>query len=365
MDAAAIRALLQSHAAFFQRFPEIGDGVTRLANRAQSADGKMAQALAKAEDSRKFAENFAREERNRNIASAQEKAAKMELFAQNQVSKVKTGGAQRLRAMQEAVESAIAGRKQVEAAARNSPAGIFVAHDPETAVNRIFSSPNPAESIGELLASARELGDDVVQGVKQAVSDWLSNRIHLTGRVGMEGGMTDFKLSAAQMEKLIGRNGKYRRALAEIYSPQELKLLDSIREEVSRPSLLANQATSGSATAERMSGAERTLGFAQQHSQRLIHVLSSAAGFGGYAAGGATPAIIGLAGVELLGYLRQQGRKRIQDLVNRAMVDPDLARTLLLNANDPRNISRLRQAFELLEANASKVGVGAAAVLGD
>ncbi len=239
-----------------------------------------------------------------------------------------------------------------------SIAGKIAASDTNMMIDKVLGESDPSAAVLHLKALMVDSGPEAANGLKQAFTDKLYSQITQTSRhtsaTGQEIG--ELKLSAHAIENLIGKSGKYRAVMKEIYSPQDIRILDNLHEQMSRLQKLSNTATSGSRSAEnawRLITADNILKYVMQVS-----------GVGGVAVGGYAGGVAGAAPgalVALAAWETRSGREKIKEIVNRAYVDADLAKAMLQQATK-ENVSNAIRIFDRIANNAPRIGVAAAAV---
>jgi hypothetical protein len=314
-------------------------------------------------------------------ATAKSGASKIVADAQGQAKQYQAYGADRLRTektrasaatkmaddyLSQMKASLAAAEKTAQKApgewAKSMPGFFADGGHPEATIKTILGKADAPERMRELMSAANAAGQDAVDGVKQAVTDHILKEASQTSRFTSASGkqIGELKLSASAIEDLIGKSKKFRATMEKIYSPDEMRRLDTLHEQVSRIQKLGNRATSGSPTAEnagRMLSADNILGLML--------------GKGGAAAGGAiggvsiyaqdykTTAATGL--VALTAWKTRAGRQQIQEIVNRALVEPDLAQIMLSKAIE-ENARKAVSLFDKIAKRAPNVGLAAAAV---
>ncbi len=287
VDPGAIRKMMKDYRAFLERFPEVRNDLARAANRAENA------------------------------------------AKQGAVAKELSDGA---------------------AAYSKSMAGRIADADPSVMVDRLRSAPDPAAAVREVRAHLVSAGPEAESGLKQAVTDKIYSEIsqnsRFTSATGQE--MGERKLSPAAMEKIMEATSKWRPLLAEVYTPDQMRVLTNLHTELSRIQKLGNRASSGSDTAEK---AGRIL--PKTIAAGMVNLLSlGAASSHGFLAG---------VGVQTAAALRQYTKGQIAEIVNRAMLDPDLAKVMLSKATED-NARKALKLFEKVANAAPRAGLAAAAM---
>lgn len=138
--------------------------------------------------------------------------------------------------------------KLTEADINKGALKIVAGSDPGVAVGRIFSDRNPAERMKEATA-AFAVDPETAAGWKAAVSDWLVENVTTSSKAGVSAGGSTVSLPA--LRRTFKQN---ERALAEVFSPEEMQLLQQAYTRLEVMTRKGTQAVSGSATAETQRG---------------------------------------------------------------------------------------------------------------
>lgn len=120
--------------------------------------------------------------------------------------------------------------------------------DPKKAVDAVFASRNPTESMREATAAFAK-DPQTADGWKAAVSDWMVAKMTTASKAGVSS--DEFTVSLPKMRAAFKQN---ERALAEVFDPEEMQQLQQAYTRLEALSRRGTQASSGSATAENLGG---------------------------------------------------------------------------------------------------------------
>jgi hypothetical protein len=121
---------------------------------------------------------------------------------------------------------------------------------PENIVRGILSNRNPPARMRELISEFEAANNpQAVEGLKAAVTDHLIRRVSTAGKAAVSD-LDDSTLSLAKLRSTFEDN---RQALAAIYTPEEMQVLNQVQSRLELMSRRSTQASTGSATAEAQS----------------------------------------------------------------------------------------------------------------
>ena len=124
-------------------------------------------------------------------------------------------------------------------------AELFLNKNPVQAVTTIFSSPNPKQLMQETLSFLKQdKTGDAVQGFKKAISEYIDQS---TRGNPLPGDIDGYYIKKSLIEGLYN-NSSTREALELIYSPQEMKILKDVRDQLVFFDAINAQVVSGSPT---------------------------------------------------------------------------------------------------------------------
>lgn len=222
---------------------------------------------------------------------------------------------------QAVADAAVARTQALSGAKLGAAAKMLNLSDPEAVtatVGALFGKPT---AIAEMRALAHAVtgNPEARAGLRQAVADYISTKLVSNTEAATSG---ENLIKGDQFQTFMGEN---RSALAQVFSAAEMRTLDAIAEDIHRSSRSANALrTSGSDTAQNQSLVARLFGVVSRNSLGLAGGAAGLAAGHGLEGAGAG-ALVGL----LLKEWRSVGVERINDLLTRALLDPEVARALL------------------------------------
>jgi hypothetical protein len=182
---------------------------------------------------------------------------------------------------------------------------------------RTILGGNTAVADMRALATAAKANPDAFAGLRQAVAD------HITGQ--FLGTADEATSGVAQLKgaDLINYVKKNRAALGQVFTPTELNNLDAIAADIRRSNM----------SVKLPGGSNENAGEAREKSRTMLDILGASIGAGlGHHFGTMGSAVGSGAGVavsEFTQQLRAQGIANVENLVTRAMTDPNVAKALL------------------------------------
>jgi hypothetical protein len=122
---------------------------------------------------------------------------------------------------------------------------LFLNKNPVQAVTTIFSSPNPKQLMQETLSFLKQdKTGDAVEGFKKAISEYIDQS---TRGNPLPGDIDGYYIKKSLIEGLYN-NQSTKEALELIYSPQEMKILKDVRDQLVFFDAINAQVVSGSPT---------------------------------------------------------------------------------------------------------------------
>ena len=234
-----------------------------------------------------------------------------------------------------AAEVTARSREIIETAQKNALADVVGAKDPETVaktVGGIFGKKNGPAIMRDLAQAVR--GDpDAQQGLRRAVADHIRTKFL---SVIEEGTSEANKINSASFQKFVRDNKK---SLEQVFDKAQINSLQALADDLHR----YNRSVAGSGLSGRPTTAQDlspTIQKGQSYWGNLVKgtgaILAPIAGGGaGQAALGPVGALAGFTSVvaaEILAGMRAAGMKKVDDLLTEALLNPDLARKLLMAA---------------------------------
>jgi hypothetical protein len=222
----------------------------------------------------------------------------------------------------------------------------FLNAEPMQAIQSALNGRNPVGDFREL--SRLVAGNpDAKAGLTRAVADYLAQKI-VRAPVGEAAVGT---MNAGALDSLLQRNT----ALREVLTPDQIRTLHTLAADLQRSSMPLPKGQ-GAVPQSPPSGGLSVV------SQYLGHGL---AGLAGYLIGGVHGAIEGTGGYTMakaaLDAMKRSGISRTEDLLTEALLNPELAKTLLMKAtpaNRPFIAQRLTSQLGTLAAVASGHAAG-------
>ena len=234
-----------------------------------------------------------------------------------------------------AAEVTARSRDAIEAAQKSALADVIGAKDPEAVaktVGGIFGKTN-GPAIMRDLARAVQGNPDAQRGLRRAVADHIRTKFL---SVIEEGTSEANKINSANFQKFVRDK---MRTLEQVFDREQISSLQALADDLHR----FNRSVSGSGLSGRPTTAQDlspTIQKGQSYWGNLVKgggaVLAPiAGGYGGQAALGTVGALAGFTSVvaaEILAGMRAAGMKKVDDLLTEALLNPDLARKLLMAA---------------------------------
>ena len=222
---------------------------------------------------------------------------------------------------QATLEQTAAARRAATSALEDSAARHFLGADPDIAVGKAFGTANPEQTFADLV---RLTGGDPAasQGLKRAVTDYILR--HFRGNA--EAGDTGVNLlKADQYQTFITRQEK---ALRRLFGNDGFANLEAVSDDLRR----ANRSITGTKLPGGSNTAQDTAAMAKAEGGNTVlsHILAEAgAGAVGTVTGGPMVGAGAWLTTKVLGGMRSIGMDKVNDLVQAALLNPTLARTLL------------------------------------
>lgn len=220
-----------------------------------------------------------------------------------------------------AIADAMTARREALDAFSKGVAAKFIGSDPVVAVDSVLRSKDPAGGMRELVDLVHD-NPDAVAGLKRAIIDSIQRKA-----VGNElAGQTESTfLKSDTFQTFVKRNDA---ALSEVFSPEEMDNLRAIAADLQRSnrSVTAAKLPGSPGTASDLIGAGKSAAAAGEHRGSLLGYILALAGE--HVTGSVAP-FVGLIGAKVGSAIRNAGLAKADDLVTEALLNPELARTLL------------------------------------
>lgn len=191
---------------------------------------------------------------------------------------------------------------------------VITGSEPSKAVASVFAQPDSVKAMREAV-SAFKGNPQAAEGWKAAVGDWLREKVSAASKAGVSS--DEMASSLPAMRRAFEQN---RKALAEVFTPEEMSTLEQAQARLEVLSKRGTQASSGSATAENVG-------------RDVFHkALYAFAGFTGTVRTFTKGAIAGNAAQHRIKLIADQfpdTNAAAKALIDRAWLDPKLAKHLL------------------------------------
>lgn len=216
----------------------------------------------------------------------------------------------------------------IDAYQKSAVGRLLKIEDPADVVKTVGSIFNRADAVKEMRSLALEASKDpqAMEGLRKSVVEFMKDRL-ISNTEAATSGKNLIKADAFQA--FIAKNHT---ALRQVFNDQEIGAMRAIAQDLKRAnrSITAAKLPGGSNTAQDLAAMSEYDLKQSLLSKLVTHGASIAGGAG--AIGGWPGALIGGLGSKALLEAREAGIKSVEDMVQKAMLDPDLARTLLMKA---------------------------------
>jgi hypothetical protein len=128
--------------------------------------------------------------------------------------------------------------------ARISTTSVFLNKDPIKAIDGILKSPNPGKQMAEVIALAkRDPTGQALEGLRDSLKEVINQRVSSSLR-----NLDDVLPAQLSQAERLFQNPVTRKAISQLYTPAEMKVLDGVRNKLSLMERMRLQVTTGSAT---------------------------------------------------------------------------------------------------------------------
>lgn len=226
------------------------------------------------------------------------------------------------------LERVAADRKDALDAYQKSAAGkVLKVEDPADVVKTIGSVFDRKDSVAQMKSLVKEASKDpdAMTGLRKAVVEYMQNKLVSNTEAGTSGRNL---IKSDAFQTFLGKNYT---ALRQLFGDEELGTMKAIAQDLKRAnrSISSSKLPGQSNTAQDLS-AVTTHNLKESLLTKIItHAIGGGAGFLG---GGLYGTAAGIVGTHLLAGMREAGIRNIEDLVRNAMLDPELAKTLMMKA---------------------------------
>lgn len=224
-------------------------------------------------------------------------------------------------------EVAATRKATLDAYQKDAVGKLLKVEDPADVVKTVGGIFNRADAVKEMRSLAQEASKDpqAMEGLRKSVVDYMKDKL-ISNTEAATSGKNLIKADAFQT--FISKNHT---ALRQVFSDQEIGSMRAIAQDLKRAnrSITAAKLPGGSNTAQDLA----SMGTNNLHQSILSKILTHAtSGIAGFVGGGPLGAALGAIGAHALLGAREAGIKNVEDLITRAMLDPDLAKALLMKA---------------------------------
>lgn len=230
------------------------------------------------------------------------------------------------------LERVAADRKDALDAYQKSAAGkVLKVEDPADVVKTIGSVFDRKDSVAQMKNLVKEASKDpdAMTGLRKAVVEYMQNKLVSNTEAGTSGRNL---IKSDAFQTFLGKNYT---ALRQLFGDEELGTMRAIAQDLKRAnrSISSSKLPGQSNTAQDLSAVTAHNLKESLLTKIITHAIGGGAGFLG---GGLYGTAAGIVGTHLLAGMREAGIRNIEDLVRNAMLDPELAKTLMMKA--PRRI---------------------------
>ncbi|MDR6955979.1 hypothetical protein J2X65_005366 [Ancylobacter sp. 3268] len=207
--------------------------------------------------------------------------------------------------------------------------GVSDPADVSRAIGSVFTSQAPVEIMRQLVQEARHT-PEAMAGLRKAVADHLSRRVTSYVEAATSGTR---RLQADGFQRFVDQN---QAALREVFGPEEMNTLHGIAADIMRSqrSLNAVRIPGQSNTAQDVAAMVAN----DRNATWFTRLLASAGpGLAGAAVVGPWTGLAAAVGGNVLMNARKAGLQKVDDIIADAMLNPERARLLLMQAGNPRD----------------------------
>ncbi|MBB3411197.1 hypothetical protein FHT87_005150 [Rhizobium sp. BK316] len=221
-----------------------------------------------------------------------------------------------------------ADRKAALDSYQKSAAGkLLKVDDPSDVVKTIGAIFNRSDAVAQMkaLAKAAAADPDAMAGLRKAIVEHMENRLISNTEAGTSGRNL---IKSDQFQTFLGKNFT---ALRQVFSDEELNTMRAIAQDLKRAnrSIASSKLPGGSNTAQDTAAIAAHSMKESLLSKIVTHIVGGGAGF---LTTGPVGLAAGVVGSHVLGSMREAGIRNIEDLIRDAMLNPDLAKALLMKA---------------------------------
>jgi len=221
-----------------------------------------------------------------------------------------------------------ADRKAALDSYQKSAAGrVLKVDDPADVVKTVGSIFDRKDSVAQMKSLVKEAtkDPDAMAGLRKSIVEYMQNKLVSNTEAGTSGRNL---IKSDAFQTFLGKNYT---ALRQVFSDEELGTMRAIAQDLKR----ANRSIASSKLPGQSNTAQDQAASATHNLKEsvLTKILTHAVGGGaGFLGGGLWGSAAGVVGSHILGGMREAGIRNIQDLVRNAMLDPELAKSLMMKA---------------------------------
>jgi len=219
-------------------------------------------------------------------------------------------------------------RKDVLDAYQKSAAGkLLKVDDPADVVKSVGSIFGRNDSVQQMRALVKEAAKnpDAMTGLRKSIVEYMESKLISNTEAGTSGRNL---IKSDAFQTFLGKNFT---ALRQVFSDEELNTMRAVAQDLKR----ANRSISSSKLPGQSNTAQDLAGMADHDMKAslLSKVFTHAVGGGaGFLSGGPLGSLVGVVGSHVLSGMREAGIRNVQDLIKEGMLNPDMAKALLMKA---------------------------------
>ncbi len=212
--------------------------------------------------------------------------------------------------------------------------------EPEDVTRTVGQILNGRTSVADMkaLAKATAGNPEARQGLRRAGTDFMANRLISNTEASTSG---ESLIRADAYQSFISQK---RAALHLVYSPEEVRMMEAVAEDIQRSARSQNTKLPGQSNTAQDQHVPLAKAIARLAGQSWLHVIGATLG----SAFGPLGTVAGVLSTHVVQGLRARGIASVDQLISDAMLDPALARELLKKA--PRKSANLNAGYGPLAA---------------
>lgn len=218
-------------------------------------------------------------------------------------------------------------KDQLESYQKSAAGKLLKVDDPNDVVRSVGSLFGRNDSVQQMRSLSQEAAKnpDAMQGLRRSIVEHMENKLISNTEAATSGRNL---LKADAFQTFLGKNFT---ALRQVFTDSELNSMRAIAQDLKRAnrSIASTKLPGGSNTAQDMAAMQAHNLGSSLLGKIFTHVVGTGAGFVG---GSGFGAAAGLIGSHALVGLREAGIRNVEDLIRDAMLNPDLAKSLMMKA---------------------------------